>query len=96
MPLEQWDRFLAAIGLTEDQGLPLPNSRLREAACFTKARRRLTTLPGSDPRGWTGFLLRIVLPAVLAVVLFVIVTFVILIPSSRTNCSRARRRPPKS
>ncbi len=51
-----------------------------------------STLPGSDTRGRTGFLLRIVLPVVLAVVLFVIVIFVILIPSVEDQLLEGKQR----
>jgi PAS domain S-box-containing protein len=37
---------------------------------------------GRFPRRWSGFLLRIVLPAVLAVILFVLVIFLVLIPQA--------------
>ncbi len=38
-------------------------------------------MSGSNPRRWSGFLLRVVLPAVLAIALFIIAIFLILLPS---------------
>ncbi len=55
----------------------MPNSPIWGLALQTSR----TPVAGSDRRGRSGFLLRIVLPAVLAVVLFIVVIFVILIPS---------------
>jgi PAS domain S-box-containing protein len=45
----------------------------------------------ATPRKWSGFLLRIVLPAVLAIVLFVIVIFLILIPSTENQLLEGKK-----
>jgi len=48
-------------------------------------------LPRLNPRNWSSFALRIVLPAVLAIVLFIIVIFLILIPSAENQLLEGKK-----
>jgi PAS domain S-box-containing protein len=49
-------------------------------------------LDGLFSRKWSGFILRIVLPAVLAVVLFVLVIFLVLIPSAESELLQGKKQ----
>jgi len=48
-------------------------------------------LPRLNPRNWSSFALRIVLPAVLAIVLFIIAIFLILIPSAEDQLLEGKK-----